>query len=335
LRPLRPPVQVCLDGSWSDMAHISETTERWIARAVGREANQHAHNVYMASFFLPPRKRVAVQALGAFVHMLEEALEVTPSPAGGGGACASGSEIDGRVGMVLERLERMYGGEICRPEVSGQAADAVIAVMSGAMIRYQMPREWFLALVETMKLRATKLRWATWSSLEKYLRGKGGSVALIMSAILGVTHSDAQERATEMGMAVELTRVLRDLKRDAQKNRILLPLEDLNRFKYSEKELMRGVLSPSFVELMKHQIERARQMYRSAAEGIAWVGGDGSRLAAASMTVLYSGILRAIERRGFDVFSGEVKLTAGQRARRMVDAWKLARGGKATGWERR
>jgi phytoene synthase len=286
----------------------------------------------MASYFLPPRKRVAVQAVGAFVKMLEEALDVAASP-GGGGACASGSELEQRARLVLERLDRMYGGEFCLPEIGSRGEDAVIAVMVGAIERYQIPREWFLDLVEALKLRATKMRWATWGSLEKYLRGRGGSNALIMSAILGVTHSDAQERAVEMGMAVELTRVLRDLKKDIHRNRILLPLEDLIRFRYSEKELMGGVVNEGFVKIMKFEMERARVMYRSAAEGIAWVGGDGSRLAAASMAVFYSGILRAIERRGFDVFSGEVKLNAGQRARRMVDAWRLARGGRVRGWE--
>jgi phytoene synthase len=237
--------------------------------------------------------------------------------------------------MVRERLERMESGEICPPEVGGGTEDAVIHVMSATMRRYQIPSEWFLDLIEALKARAGKLRWATWSSLETYLRGRGGSAGLILSGILGVTHSEARERAVEMGMAVELTRILRDVKQDSQENRILLPLEDLIRFKYSEKDLMRGVVNENFAELMGHQIERARGMYRSAAEGIAWVGGDGSKLAAASMAVLYCGLLRAIENKRFDVFKGEVKLGAGQRARRMLDAWRLARGGSARGWEKR
>ena len=331
----RPLIDVCLDGSGSDMAQASKIKDRWIARAVGRECREHARNVYMASFFLPGRKRLAVQAVGAFVHMLEEALDVGAAGGSLGGACASGGELEGRVGMVLERLERMYGGEVCGPQIGSRAEDAVIAVMSGAIARYQIPKQWFLDLVEALRVRATKLRWGTWASLQGYLRGRGGSVALIMSAILGVTRSEAQERAVEMGMAVELTRILRDLKKDAERNRIFLPLEDLIRFRYSERELMRGVVNDNFVELMRFEIERARGMYRAAAEGIGWVGGDGSRLGAAAMAVLYSGTLRAIERRGYDVFGGEVKLSAGQRARRLVDAWRLARGSRVRGWEKR
>jgi len=237
--------------------------------------------------------------------------------------------------MVKERLERMYGGEICRPEIGARGEDAVIAVVSAAIERYQIPKEWFFDLVETLAMRARTLRIATWKSLERFLRGKGGSAALIMSAILGVTNAEAQERAVEMGMAIELTRVLRDLKKEAQRGRILLPLEDLIRFKYSEKDVLRGEVNERLAELMKFEMERAREFYRSGAEGIRFVGGDGSRLAAAAMAVLSGGLLRAIERRGFDVFSSEIKLGAGQRARRMVDAWRLARGGRAGGWERR
>src|SRR5437016_10812012 len=122
--------------------------------------------------------------------------------------------------------------------------------MSGAMARYQIPKEWFLDLVGALKLGATKLRWATWKSLESYLRGRGGSAASIISAILGVTRSEGQEKAVEMGMAIELTRILRDLKKDAARNRVLLPLEDLIRFKYSEKDLFRGVVNEQWTDLV-------------------------------------------------------------------------------------
>ena len=77
----------------------------------------------------------------------------------------------------------------------------------------------------------------------------------------------------EMGMAVELTRVLRDLNKETHRNRVLLPLEDLIRFKYSEKELMRGEVNERFGELMKFEAERAREMYRSGGAGDSLGGG--------------------------------------------------------------
>lgn len=322
-------MQVCLDGSGSDMAQVGETFERSSAQAVGRLCREHCANIYMASFFLSPRKRLAIQAAGAFMHMIEEALDVTPNSSS---ACASGGELNARLAMIKERLELMESGVICSPEIGAGAQDAVIRVMSSAMQRYQISRQWFSDMADAMALRARTLRIATWTSLEKYLQARGGSAGLIISAILGVTRSEAQDCAIEMGMAIDLTRLLRDLKKDTAANRILLPLEDLIRFKYSEKELTRGTVNDNFQALMKFQINRARQMYQSAAEGIPWLGGDGSRLAASTIAVLYSGLLRAIERRHHDVFSGDVKLNAAQRARRIIDAWRLARGRSTRGW---
>src|SRR5437016_14274712 len=101
-------MQVCLDGSGSDMAQAGENVQRWLERAVGGLCREHTGNIYMASFFLPRRKRRAVQAAGAFVHMLEGALDVS-STAGGGG-CGPGGELDARVAMVRERLDRRYAG---------------------------------------------------------------------------------------------------------------------------------------------------------------------------------------------------------------------------------
>jgi phytoene synthase len=324
--------QLCLDGSGSDMAQVSETTDRAIARGISQMCRERARTIYMASFFLPPRKRLALQATGAFISMLYDALDAVPTS--GGGGCASGGDLEARTALVVERVDRIYAGEICPPTMGGPD-EAIIAIMSVAIHRYQIPKQWFLDLVEGLKLRATKLRFATYSSLEKYLRARGGSIGLIVSAILGVTTGDAHHHAVEMGMAVELTRILRDLKRHAARNQIFLPLEDLIRFRYSEKDLLAGVANDHFVELMKFQISRARQLYQSSSQGLPHVGGHASRLAAATLAVLYSGILRAIERKRYDVFTTDIKLSAAQRARRMVDAWRLARGGQARGWERR
>src|SRR5688572_11828283 len=210
-------------------AAIAEpTVERWIARAVGRYCSAHSRNIYIASFFLPPRKRVAMQAVGGFVHMIEEALtqgvEVAPGAAAVGGAaasaCASGSGIEGRMQMVRERIEGMYGGNACEPREGGEPEHAVIWVLCGAIARYQIPQAWLMELAEGMKEGVTRLRWATWGSLRRHFEARGGAVGLILSAIFGVTNGDAQERAREMGVAVELTRLLRDLKRDAAENRV-------------------------------------------------------------------------------------------------------------------
>ncbi len=324
---------------------FAPTTERWITRAVGRYCREHARNLFIASFFLPPRKRVAMQAVGGFVRMLEEVftkgIEITPAAAtsSAGSACSSGSDLDRRMQMVRERLDGIYAGDLSPPAEGGDPEHAVIHILAGAIQRYQIAQQWFINLAEATRSKVSTLRWATWSSLSRNLSRGGGSVGLILSAIFGATGSEAQEHAVQMGVAVELTRILRDLKMNAAQKRVLLPLEDLARFRYSDRELAAGVVNENFRALMRFQIERARELYRAGAEGICWLGGDGSKLAAASVAVLYSGVLRQIERNDYDVFSHPIRLSGAQRLRRMADAWRLARrrvgDREVRGWERR
>src|SRR5688572_4169145 len=114
-----------------------DALEPWVGRAVGRLARQHCRNLYIASFFLPPRKRVAAAAVGAFVHMLEDALADvgagSPRPALPNSACSSGSDLDQRMQMVRERIDSMYRGEVCPPSEGGPAENAVIAVLAKAI----------------------------------------------------------------------------------------------------------------------------------------------------------------------------------------------------------
>jgi phytoene synthase len=150
-------------------------------------------------------------------------------------------------------------------------------------------------------------------------------MGLIMSCILGLTHSDAGRYAVQMGNAMQLTRILRDLKKDAARGRLYLPLEDLARFKVSQQDVSVGRVDDNFRELMKFEIARARGLYRQGAEGLCWLTGDGSRLTVSAIVVIYSGILGAIERQGYDVFSHCPRQSAAQKFRRLAPAWRLAR----------
>src|SRR4051812_38859163 len=102
--------------------------EGWVGRAVGRVCRQHARNLYIASFFLPPRKRAAMQAVGAFVHLLEEAIPATTEvqPAQNPlGACSSASDVNQRVAMVSKRLEAIHAGDVPVPSEPADDSAAV------------------------------------------------------------------------------------------------------------------------------------------------------------------------------------------------------------------
>ena len=318
-------------------------------RAAREICRRHGGDFYFATAFLPPAKRDAVHALYAFCHMIGEAMNVSEgdeptggaalrhrplsvapigrsAAAGGAGGCCSPNAIDQRLALFRDRLNDLYDGRLELPAVAGRSQEHhVLHAFSVAARRYQVPRQCFLDLAEAHRMNRCVVRYATWSSLERYCRHAGSAAATAAVAVLGVTSSDAAAPAAAAGRAVVLTNVLRDLKADVAQGRVYLPLEDLAAFRYSERELTAGVVNEAFRNLMRFQVERARHLYREAADGLCSVAGDGSRLAAATVIALRSGVLDAIERHGYDVFSRRAALGRGQKLRRLPLAWRLAR----------
>lgn len=304
-----------------------------LAFAAARDiCRRHAKSFYFASFFLPRAKRDAAYAVYAFCRMIDDAIDHPEVASGigapatvGAGACGAG-ELEYRLALFADRLDDIYQHrlELPRLEFRSEAQHALHA-FAQTVHRYQIPQKLFLDLAEGCRMDLTIKRYATWASLEKYCYHVAGVVGLIMSCVFGLTHSDACRQAVMMGNAMQLTNILRDVKEDWERGRIYLPLEDMVRFGYSEKDLAAGVVNDAFRELMKFEVARARELYRSGAEGLCWLADDGSRLTASAMAVIYGGILDAIARQRYDVFRKRAHLTTGQKIRRLPGAWRLAR----------
>lgn len=234
--------------------------------------------------------------------------------------------LESRLAMLRDRLDEIYEDRLELPAVDSRSQQQhALFAFSETVRRYEIPRQYFLDLAEGCRMDLTVKRYQTWEGLETYCYHVAGVVGLIMSCVLGLTNSGAFEQAITMGNAMQLTNILRDIQEDWERGRVYLPLEDLVRFGYSEAELARGVVNEKFRDLMRFEISRARQLYRGGAEGLCWLAGDGSRLTASAMAVIYSGILDAIERQDYDVFSKRAHLTTAQKFRRLPAAWRLAR----------
>jgi phytoene synthase len=228
--------------------------------------------------------------------------------------------------MLRDRLDEIYAGTIELPSPAARSeAQHALHAFSMAVGRREIPREYFLEFAEGRRADLTVLRYATWRSLERHCHDTAGVLGLIAGAVLGLTHSDAGQYAVMLGNAMRLTDILLDLKPDWARGHVYLPLEDLARFRYSERDLANGVVNEPLRELMRFEIARARRMYHEAAEGLCWLAGDGSRLAASALAVIHSGLLGAIERQGYDVFNRRVHLTTAQKFRTLPAAWRLAR----------
>jgi phytoene synthase len=327
------------------VGHASHTStdpaDRLGFRAARDVCRRHGTDFYFATAFLPRAKRDAAHAVFAFCRMAREALTVCdeePSaarqmrerpltaPAGGGGGCCSAHPLDGRLALFRDRLEEIYSGHLELPSPASRSeAQHVLHAFGRAVRRFQVPRECFLDLAEALCRDQVVRRYATWASLERHFNQSTGSVCVAMACVLGLTNSGAAEHAKTFGVARRLTRAILDLTQDVARGTIYLPLEDLARFRYSERDLAAGVVNANLRELVRFEVDRARRLLGEAAGGLCWVAGDGSRLTAATLVAWSAGLLDAVERQRYDVLSRRAVLTRGQKLRRLPLAWRLAR----------
>jgi phytoene synthase len=299
-----------------------------------REAKAH----YFESNFLPRAKRDAACALFAFCHMVREAVGAGAESLNGAhglrhypvaaacSSCEPTGSADGRIGMLRERLDEVYDGRLALPAPASRSQEQhALHAFALTVRRYGIPREHFLDLAQGCRADQAVSRYATWRALDRHCYGVAGVVGLILAGALGVTSSGAAEHAVKTGVTIELTRILCEIRRDRDRDRIYLPLEDLARFRYSERDLAASVVNDNFRELMRFQVGRARGFFREAGEGLCWLADDGSRFAVAAVAASHTALLDAIERERYDVFTRRPTLSATQKFRRFPLAWRLAR----------
>lgn len=173
---------------------------------------------------------------------------------------------------------------------------------------FPIPRQYFHQLIDGVEMDLHRTRYDTFQELYDYCYRVASVIGLICLEIFHCRHSPAARRyAVNLGIAFQLTNILRDLAVDAGRGRIYLPAEDLKRFGYSEEDLFAHRLSPSFVEMMRFQCGRAGNFFRSCRESISRE--DRSRLFAAEvMRNTYEKVLKKIEKCRFDVFRNQVRL---------------------------
>jgi phytoene synthase len=159
-----------------------------------------------------------------------------------------------------------------------------------------------------MEMDLTPRRYASFAELDLYCYRVAGTVGLLLAPVLGAAQPAAAEPAVEMGKAMQLTNILRDVREDLRSGRLYLPQDELRAFGVKEEELERGWITPQFCALMRAQVWRARTLYARAAAGVPFLRGPANRMLVRLMGTLYGEILRDIERRGYDVFSARARV---------------------------
>ncbi|MFQ5692084.1 MAG: presqualene diphosphate synthase HpnD, partial [Nitrospinota bacterium] len=238
--------------------------------------------------FLPRPQREAIYAVYAFSRVVDDAVDLSEGPAASAEALAE----------WRREVDRIYDGRPRHP-IAVQMAEAARA--------FGIPRELPLALIDGCEMDLTRNRYATFEELYDYCYHVASVIGLMCIEVFGYRTERAKRYAEKLGVAFQLTNILRDVRPDAERGRIYLPQEDLDRFGYREEEVLEGVYDDRFVSLMKFQCERAWRFYREAGEALAPEDRP-TLLAAEIMAGIYSRVLREIEDLRYDVFRHSASL---------------------------
>jgi 15-cis-phytoene synthase len=249
---------------------------------------QHAKTFYFASHVLPRQKRMAAYAVYSFCRYADNVVDAAASP---GDIHRSLVRLNG----LRDQLRYVYTySPLMNPK---------LMAFRDTVTRYRIPMEYFLDLLRGLGMDITRQRYETFEELHEYCYCVASVVGLIMATIFGVRDEIALAHAVDLGTAMQLTNILRDIGEDYRMGRMYIPREDLDRFHCTEWQIRNGLADESFRAMMQFQIARARAYYARAAQGIPMLSNDGSRFCVRLMGNTYARILTAIERKRYDVFA--------------------------------
>jgi phytoene synthase len=268
---------------------------------------------YYSFLVLPPRKRRAIIAVWDFCRAVDDAVdEVVPEEEWHGSMPPEArARAAAQLQMWRAELDAAFTGEPCTPQ--GRA-------LAPWIHEFRLPRERFEELIDGVEMDLAHVRYQTFADLSEYCRRVASAVGLICVEIFGYRDSAARDYATSLGIALQLTNIIRDVSADARRGRVYLPSEDLARFEVGEEDLRGERASSRVAALLRFECGRARSYYELAARQLP--AADARRLVAAEiMGAIYFEILRRIERSGYDVFTRRIRVPRPYRAVLAARTW--------------
>lgn len=262
---------------------------------------ESASNFYYSFLFLPKPKREAMYAVYAFCRSSDDIVD----------GHLPVNEAAKQLRFWREELERGYQGRATHP---------IMVRVSEVAKRYRIPKRYFEELIDGMEMDLEKHRYATFEELREYCYRAASVVGLICIEIFGYKNPRTKAYAENLGIAFQLTNILRDLVPDLKRGRIYLPLEDLSRFHYREEDLLAQIYNEAFMELMRFEAGRARSYFQKAEAALSREDRR-SMLAAEIMRAIYAKLLGEIERASYNVFSQRISLSKPLRLRLALTAW--------------
>jgi phytoene synthase len=288
-----------------DAAGITDPQLREAYETCRKLNAEHGKTYYLASLLLPPAKRPHVWALYGFARYADEFVDSLDDPKPG--------EL---ITWGTNFLEALSGAP--KPQ------DAPALAMINTMRRWSIPRQHVEAFLESMQMDISISSYPTYADLEHYMYGSAAVIGLQMLPILEPSSPEAASRARALGEAFQLTNFIRDVGEDLKRGRIYLPAEDLDTFGITREILERRVVTPMIRELLAFEIERTRGLYAFAEPGIGMLHPTSQDCIRTAFT-LYSEILDAVERSGYQVLTQRVNVPLNRRLKVAVPALRRAR----------
>jgi len=214
-----------------------------------------------------------------------------------------------------EELERVYTGVPTR---------ALSRALADSARRFAIPRVHFEEIIAGVEMDLSRTRYQTFEELRPYCYRVASALGLICIEIFGYRNPSAKTYAENLGLALQLTNILRDVREDAARGRIYLPLEDLARFNVSEDEILGGVYSSNFVRLMDFEAKRARELYAAAQMALA-AEDRSTLLTAEAMRLIYGALLERIIKSEYRVLDRRHRLSAPHKLYLVGRAWAEGR----------
>ncbi|MEZ5405435.1 MAG: phytoene/squalene synthase family protein [Verrucomicrobiia bacterium] len=251
-------------------------------RAARQITREHAKSFYFASFALPRKKKEAAYAVYAFCRYIDESIDRAPS-----------FEDQLEVGQSLRKmLDQFYSQNA--PDQFGWAEAFYSTIRT-----YQIPKGHFENLIKGVEMDARPtIQIKTWSDLEDYCYYVASVVGLIMSHIFEMKDPSAREQAISLGIAMQLTNILRDVKEDYENHRVYLPAEELESY---QVDLKNGFTQENWKKYAIFFAQRAQEYYIASEKGISSLADDGSQFTVWIMRCVYAGILDEAAKYHYDV----------------------------------
>ncbi len=264
-----------------------------------KKAAASGSSFYYSFRFLPPDRRRAITALYAFCREVDDIADEV----------SDANVARAKLGWWRSEIANLFAGHPTHP---------VSKALAPATVHFKVDAARLNEIIDGMEMDLTKKRYRDWDELHQYCHRVAGVVGQLSASIFGYTNTKTLEYAENLGLAFQMTNIIRDVGEDARRDRVYLPQQELDQFGVPLSDVLSAIHTPQFVALMTFQTERAKSLYNKAIEALSAEDRRPQR-PGLIMSAIYRTLLDEIARDGFKVLHQRISLTP---IRKLWLAWK-------------